>query len=141
MSVEYVKIAAQIVIAISIYNVWFFGLTTHKIQGGDAQSKRMNLLLMDFQIIHLGNCFPKALATLLLIGIYFNSLVFPASVGMALLMVGAITMHVKVKDDIIKSLPATIFLILSLSVAFLVILKKMSVFLNRSKQYFLFPYL
>ena len=60
-----------------------------------------------------------SLATLLVIGIYINSLVFPASVGMAILMVGAIAMHIKVKDEMIKSLPATIFLFLSLSVAFL----------------------
>ena len=122
MLVEYVKIAAQIVIAISIYNVWFlrFNKAT-KYRGGDAQSMKDEFAsygLPDYFVWVIG--FSKVtLATLLLIGIYFNSLVFPASVGMALLMVGAIAMHVKVKDDIIKSLPATIFLILSLSVAFL----------------------
>lgn len=122
MSVEYVKIAAQIVIAISIYNVWFFRFNKPtRYRGSDAQSMKDEFAsygLPDYFVWVIG--FSKVtLATLLLIGIYFNSLVFPASVGMALLMVGAIAMHVKVKDDIIKSLPATIFLILSLSVAFL----------------------
>ena len=122
MSVEYVKIAAQIVIAISIYNVWFlrFNKAT-KYRGGDAQSMKDEFAsygLPDYFVWVIG--FSKVtLATLLIIGIYINSLVFPASVGMALLMIGAIAMHVKVKDDIIKSLPATIFLILSLLVAFL----------------------
>ena len=122
MLVEYVKIAAQIVIAISIYNVWFFRFNKPtRYRGGDAQSMKDEFAsygLPDYFVWVIG--FSKVtLATLLLIGIYFNSLVFPASVGMALLMVGAIAMHVKVNDDIIKSLPATIFLILSLSVAFL----------------------
>ena len=122
MLVEYVKIAAQIVIAISIYNVWFlrFNKAT-KYRGGDAQSMKDEFAsygLPDYFVWVIG--FSKVtLATLLIIGIYINSLVFPASVGMALLMIGAIAMHVKVKDDIIKSLPATIFLILSLVVAFL----------------------
>ena len=122
MLVEYVKIAAQIVIAISIYNVWFlrFNKAT-KYRGGDAQSMKDEFAsygLPDYFVWVIG--FSKVtLATLLIIGIYINSLVFPASVGMAILMVGAIAMHVKVKDDLIKSLPATIFLILSLSVAFL----------------------
>ena len=122
MLVEYVKIAAQIVIAISIYNVWFlrFNKAT-KYRGGDAQSMKDEFAsygLPNYFVWVIG--FSKVtLATLLIIGIYINSLVFPASVGMALLMIGAITMHVKVKDEIIKSLPATIFLILSLLVAFL----------------------
>ena len=122
MLVEYVKIAAQIVIAISIYNVWFFRFNKPtRYRGKNAQSMKDEFDsygLPDYFVWVIG--FSKVtLATLLLIGIYINSLVFPASVGMAILMVGAIAMHVKVNDDIIKSLPATIFLILSLSVAFL----------------------
>ena len=58
-------------------------------------------------------------ATMLVIGIYYQPLIFPAAVGMAALMLGAIIMHLKVKDQPIKSLPAAIFLILSLSIAFL----------------------
>ena len=118
MIIEYVKVAAQIVIAISIYNVWFFRFNKPtKYRGSDAKSMKDEFAsygLPNYFVWVIG--FSKVtLATLLLIGIYINSLVFPASIGMALLMVGAISMHVKVKDDIIKSLPATIFLILSLS--------------------------
>ena len=122
MLFEYVKIAAQIVIAISIYNVWFFRFNKPtRYRGKNAQSMKDEFAsygLPDYFVWVIG--FSKVtFATLLLIGIYNNSLVFPASIGMAILMVGAIAMHVKVKDDIIKSIPATIFLILSLLVAFL----------------------
>ena len=122
MLVEYVKIAAQITIALSIYNVWFFRFNKPtRYRGKNAETMKDEFIsygLPDYFVWLIG--FLKVtLATLLLIGIYINSLVFPASVGMAILMVGAILMHIKVKDDIIKSLPATIFLILSLSIAFL----------------------
>ena len=59
------------------------------------------------------------LATMLVFGIFYDSLIFPAAVGMAVLMLGAILMHLKVKDQPLKFLPATIFLILALSIAFL----------------------
>ena len=122
MLVEYVKIAAQITIALSIYNVWFFRFNKPtRYRGKNAETMKDEFIsygLPDYFVWVIG--FSKVtLATLLLIGIYINSLVFPASIGMAILMVGAIAMHIKVNDDIIKSLPATIFLILSLSVAFL----------------------
>ena len=122
MLVEYVKIAAQITIALSIYNVWFFRFNKPtRYRGKNAETMKDEFIsygLPDYFVWLIG--FSKVtLATLLLIGIYINSLVFPASIGMAILMVGAIEMHIKVNDDIIKSLPATIFLILSLSVAFL----------------------
>ena len=122
MLVEYVKIAAQITIALSIYNVWFFRFNKPtRYRGKNAETMKDEFIsygLPEYFVWLIG--FLKVtLATLLLIGIYINSLVFPASIGMAILMVGAIAMHIKVNDDIIKSLPATIFLILSLSVAFL----------------------
>ena len=60
-----------------------------------------------------------SLATILIIGIFQENLIFPAAIGMAILMFGAILMHLKVKDSLIKSSPAFIFLILSISIAFL----------------------
>ena len=122
MLVEYVKIAAQITIALSIYNVWFFRFNKPtRYRGKNAETMKDEFISYGLpdNFVWLIGFLKVTLATLLLIGIYINSLVFPASIGMAILMVGAIAMHIKVNDDIIKSLPATIFLILSLSVAFL----------------------
>ena len=122
MLVEYVKIAAQITIALSIYNVWFFRFNKPtRYRGKNAETMKDEFISYGLPVyfVWLIGFLKVTLATLLLIGIYINSLVFPASVGMAILMVGAIVMHIKVKDDTIKSLPATIFLILSLFIAFL----------------------
>jgi len=57
-------------------------------------------------------------ALALLTGIFVPELVRPAAMIMAGLMVGALTMHVKVKDPPKKSLPAAIMLALSLVLIF-----------------------
>jgi hypothetical protein len=58
------------------------------------------------------------LAVLLIVGIWFPALTRPAGIVMAVLMLGAVAMHVKVKDPLKKSLPAFTMLVLSLIVAF-----------------------
>jgi hypothetical protein len=57
------------------------------------------------------------LAVCLLIGIWVPTITTPAAIGMALLMLGAVSMHVKVGDPLKKSLPAASMLLLSLIVA------------------------
>ena len=46
------------------------------------------------------------LASLMLIGLFVPKLVRPASTGLAALMLGAIGMHVKVKDPVKRAIPA-----------------------------------
>jgi hypothetical protein len=57
------------------------------------------------------------LAVLLIAGIWFPVVIRPAAIGMAVLMLGAVAMHVKVKDPPRKSLPAFTLLVLSVLVA------------------------
>ena len=122
MLIEYFKIAAQIVIALSIYNVWFlrFNKPT-KYRGKNAISMKDEFLSYGLPInfVWVIGVLKVSLSTLLLIGIFYNQFTFPAAAGMAILMAGAISMHIKVKDEMIKSLPAAIFLVLSLSIALL----------------------
>lgn len=56
-------------------------------------------------------------ATLLIVGIWVPVVTRPAAIGLAILMLGAISMHVKVKDPIEKSLPAATMLVLATIVA------------------------
>jgi hypothetical protein len=56
---------------------------------------------------------------LLILGIWVPAFVPPAAWTVAVLMVGALAMHAKVKDPLTKSLPA--FLMLSMSVAILLL--------------------
>jgi len=57
-------------------------------------------------------------ATLLLIGLFYTQLVRPAALGLAILMLGAVTMHIKVKDPIEKLIPAVTLLLLCIFVAY-----------------------
>lgn len=118
---EWIKIAIQVVIAVSIFNVWIirFGKPTSW-RGGNAKSMKE-----EFEAYGLPEWFMKligflklTLATLLIVGIFVPDLVKPAAIGMAILMLGAISMHIKVKDSLIKSFPAFSFLVLSLILIF-----------------------
>jgi hypothetical protein len=115
-----VVIACQIIIALGIFNVWLvrFGKATAW-RGGTAQSMRE-----EFQVYGLPGWFMSLigflkvlLAVALLAGIWFPALKQPAAIGMAALMLGAISMHVKVNDPLKRSLPAFVMLMLSSVVA------------------------
>lgn len=118
---EWIKIAIQIVIAASIFNVWILrsGKPTSW-RGGTAKSMKE-----EFEAYGLPLWFMKligflklTLAALLIAGIFVPVLIKPAAIGMSVLMLGAIAMHIKVKDPLVKSLPAFSFLVLSLILIF-----------------------
>lgn len=118
---EWIKIAIQLIIAVSIFNVWIirFGMPTSW-RGGSAKSMKE-----EFEAYGLPEWFMKligflklTLAALLIAGIFVPDLIKPAAIGMAILMLGAIVMHIKVKDSLVKSFPAFSFLVLSLILIF-----------------------
>ena len=118
---EWIKIAIQLIIAVSIFNVWIirFGKPTSW-RGGSAKSMKE-----EFEAYGLPEWFMKligflklTLAAFLIAGIFVPDLIKPAAIGMAILMLGAIVMHIKVKDSLVKSFPAFSFLVLSLILIF-----------------------
>ena len=122
MTVENFKIVAQIVIALSIYNVWFLRFNKPTMfRGKNAQNMKQEFISYGLPgwFTWIVGFIKVSLATMLVLGIFQKQLVFPSAIGMAILMFGAVMMHVKVKDSPIKSFPAFIFLILSISIAFL----------------------
>ena len=119
---EWIKIVIQVVIAASIFNVWIlrYGKPTSW-RGGTARSMKE-----EFEVYGLPEWFMKLIgflkltfASFLIAGIFLPVLTIPAAIGMAVLMLGAIAMHVKVKDSLVKSFPAFVFLVLSLFLIFL----------------------
>jgi hypothetical protein len=110
----------QVVIALGIYNVWLvrYGRSTNW-RGGTAQNLKEEFAVYGLPGWFMGIVgFLKLLfATLLIVGIWFPLVTKPAAAGMAVLMAGAVTMHLKVKDPFLRSLPAFTMLILSLVVA------------------------
>lgn len=118
---EWIKIVTQLIIAVSIINVWIlrFGKPTSW-RGGSAKSMKdeFEVYGLSLWFMWLIGFLKLTLASLLIAGIWLKFLIIPAAIGMAVLMLGAIVMHIKVKDSLIKSLPAFTFFALSLILIF-----------------------
>lgn len=114
---EWIKIAIQLLIAVSIFNVWILRFSkSTSWRGGAAKNMKEEFELYGLPqwFMWLIGILKLTLATLLIVGIFVPALIEPAAIGMAVLMLGAIIMHIKVKDSLIKSFPAFTFLVLSI---------------------------
>ncbi|MEM1336864.1 MAG: DoxX family protein [Bacteroidota bacterium] len=114
---EYVTIIIKVFIFFSIVNVWFlrFNKPTSW-RGGQATNmkKEFEVYGLSETMLYLVGSLKVLAATLLLVSIWIPQLILPAAGLMAILMAGAIAMHIKVKDPFQKSFPAFSFLVLSL---------------------------
>ncbi len=111
---------AQVVIALGIFNVWVLRFNRPTAYRGKAASNmREEFAAYGLPVwsMWLIGATKMALATGLLVGLGVPMLVRPCSVGMAILMVGAIAMHIKVGDRPIRALPALAMLLLSVLAA------------------------
>ncbi len=110
----------QIVVGLGIYNVWLlrFGKST-AYRGGNARNMKEEFAVYGLPpgFVYVIGTFKILFATMLLLGVFFQVLTMPAAIGMALLMLGAVAMHIKVKDPPQKALPATSLLLLSILIA------------------------
>lgn len=106
----------QVVVALGLLNVWLVraGSAT-SYRGGDARSLKEEFAaygLPDF-FFYLVGALKIGSAIMLIAGIWIDGLVMPAAAIVVVLMVGALVMHVKVKDPAVKSLPAFLMLLMS----------------------------
>ncbi len=117
-----ISIILQIIIGLGIYNVWF--LRAHRptsYRGKHAAHLKAEFTaygLPAWSFFVIG--FVKVLAaTGLIIGIWIPYIVPFAALVLALLMLGAISMHIKVRDSFKQTIPALIMFLLSVLVLFL----------------------
>ena len=112
-------ILAQIIIALGIINVWIIRRnrpTPYRPDGAsDIREEFARYGLPEWAPTVVGAT-KLSLAVLLLVGIVYANVALPAAAGMAALMVGAVWAHVKVRDPLIKAVPALGMLALSLVV-------------------------
>ena len=106
----------QIVVALSLLNVWL--LRFHKstaYRGGGAGSMREEFAVYGLPAwsTYVIGTLKVGAALCLIAGLWLPSLVFPAAATIAVLMIGALAMHLKVHDPLKKSLPALFLLVLS----------------------------
>lgn len=113
---EYLSIVLKCVVGLSILNVWLLRKgQASQWRGGNASS-----LKEEFQhyglsetVMNVVGTIKCLLAAALLISIFVKELELYSALGIAIMMVGAIAMHIKVGDALKKSFPAFLFLALS----------------------------
>lgn len=118
---NYIVIALQVFVSFSILNVWLLRYNQPtKWRGGNATT-----ILEEFKAYGLPEWSCYAVGTLkvlfsvlLLLAIWFPELRLLAALGLAVMLLGSLAMHLKIKDPLIKSLPAMAFLILCIIIAF-----------------------
>jgi uncharacterized membrane protein YphA (DoxX/SURF4 family) len=109
----------QIAAALGLLNVWlirFHRSTPYR--GGNAGSMRE-----EFAIYGLPGWFAHVIGTMkvgaalcLIAGLWLRWLVFPSALLLAILMLGALAMHAKIRDPLRKSAPALVMLALSVGI-------------------------
>jgi len=113
-------LAAQIVLGLGILNVWLVrpGKATAW-RGGSATSMKEEFAVYGLPgwVMGVVGFLKISCAVALLVGLYLPALVQPAALLLGLLMLGAVSMHVKVRDPIKKALPALAMLTLCIVVA------------------------
>lgn len=118
---NYFIVALQVIVSISILNVWLIqNKKSTQWRGGDAKT-----IIEEFQVYGLPvwMCYfvgtlKVVLALLLLSAIWYPMLRQPAALGLAALLLGSVAMHIKIKDPLKKSFPALLFLAMCLVIVF-----------------------
>ena len=110
----------QTLVALGILNVWIIRYNKPtRYRGGGAKNIREEFAAygLPFWFMVLVVSVKVLLAIGLIVGVWIPVLTKPASVILALLMLGAMAMHIKIKDPIIRALPATLLFLLSTFIA------------------------
>ena len=107
---ETLQLVLQSAVAISVVYVWVF---------------RYHNVLKEFEQFGLGDITRNlvgatkiSLATLLVVGIWYESLIFIPAILMGLFMVSAQYFHFKMKNPFIQKLPSLVLLIFCLALAY-----------------------
>lgn len=122
MTMAYLEIILKFVIGLSILNVWLlrYGKATQW-RGGVAQNMKEEFANYGFPtwFMYVIGTLKVILATALIASIWYGQIERNSAMGIAALMLGAVFMHLQIGDPLKKSLPAAIFLILSVLIIWL----------------------
>ena len=106
---EKILILSQLVVAISVIIVWVF---------------RRENIIVEFEqygisdiIRNIVGALKISLATIIILGIWYNEFLILSSLGMAFLMICAQYFHIKVRNPFKKFIPSLCLLILCLFIA------------------------
>ena len=107
----------QLVIAVGIFNVWVLRFNKATAwRGGVARNMREEFAVYGLPPWSCGVVgFIKLLASgFLIAGVWIPELIKPAALVIAVLMLVAVAMHVKVSDPVVRAVPASIMFLMAL---------------------------
>ena len=109
----------QVIVGLGLLNVWLIragNATAYR--GGDAQNLKEEFATygLPSAVFYIVGGLKIVSGVLLLAGLAFAPVVAPAAAVVAILMAGALTMHLKVGDPASKSVPATLMLLMSAAI-------------------------
>ena len=122
MSMEMVARVLQVIVGAGLLNVWLLRARSGtSYRGGNAQTLRQEFDAYGLPAIAFyGVGTLKILAGLILLaGVWLPLPVELAAAVVAALMIGAIAMHIRVKDPARKSVPAALMLVMCLGIVLL----------------------
>lgn len=122
MASSSVSTMLQLVVGLGLLNVWLVrAKSSTAFRGGSAQSLREEFAAygLPYWFFLLIGALKIGSGVLLLVGIWVPEVVRPAAATVAILMVGALSMHAKVRDPLIKSLPAFLMLLMTVAIVLL----------------------
>lgn len=118
---NYIIIALILIVSLSLLNVWLVQYNKPtQWRGGDATTLREEFKVYGLPewMFYVVGFLKVTLALLLIVGIWYPVIRHYAAAGLAILLLGSIIMHIKISDPLKKSLPAFIFLLACVYIAF-----------------------
>ena len=110
-TMHFISLVLQLIIACVIFSVWLIRPNSTNIKEEFAVYG-----LPDWSVYVVGAT-KIALAIALLAGYWKSELVGPAAISMAILMMGAVICHLRIKEDSLsRAMPASLMLVMSLFV-------------------------
>jgi DoxX-like family len=119
---EPLRLLLQTVVGLGILNVWLLRANrTTAYRGGNSGNLKEEFATYGLPgwSFYLIGSLKIACALGLLAGIWIHPLVIPAAAGLAVLMAGAFTMHLKVKDPFSKAWPSLAMLAMCIAIILL----------------------
>jgi uncharacterized membrane protein YphA (DoxX/SURF4 family) len=115
LQMKIVSLIIQIVVALGLLNVWLLRFnrpTPYRAGNARSMAEEFAAYGLPKWLLWIVGAVKVSCALCLVAGIWIPALVAPAAVSITVLMVGAIAMHLKVNDPLIKAAPASTVLAL-----------------------------
>lgn len=110
-----ITIVAQLIVALGIYNVWFVRAnrkTAYRGKNAPNLKAEFRAYGLPSWSVYVVGAIKVAAATGLLIGMWVPAVTQLSATVLAIMMLGAVTMHIKVSDSLKQTTPALLMLLM-----------------------------